>query len=158
MKCTIVLFILTIISIRGYSQEAQLPDPEPYFMAVIVSDIDSSISWYAHKLGFEVIDRVELEARGIRQANLKRGDALVELIESVSAVNQKSILKKNPEVMQIEGYFKFGFSISNFDTWIDYLTRTGVEIHGGIVMHNTTRKKMIIIKDPDGNRIQLFEK
>ena len=80
MKNTIAL-IFFLIAFTGYAQIDKLPELKPYFSAVIVSNMDNSISWYQDKLGFEILNRFESEEMGLKQSNLKRGNALIELIE-----------------------------------------------------------------------------
>ena len=153
---SISLFIL--ISITCYSQNKKLSNPEPYFTAIIVSNIDTAIYWYSDKLGFEVLNRVDLVERGIKQANLKCGNTLIELIESNTSIYPKDILAGKPKTTQLAGYFKFGFMVEDFDDWINHLMESGAEFHGRVVKDQATGKKIVIIKDPDGNRIQLFER
>ena len=60
--------------------------------------------------------------------------------------------------MRVTGFFKIGFLVTEFDMWIDHLTNEKVDFYGNIVTDDTTGKRMAIITDPDGNRIQIFEK
>lgn len=46
--------------------------------------------------------------------------------------------------------------MKKFDQWVASLQKSGVEFHGKVVGDPLTKQKMVIIKDPDGNRIQLF--
>jgi hypothetical protein len=59
---------------------------------------------------------------------------------------------------RISGFFKIGFMVDRFYDWIKYLEEAKVEFHGKIVEDPLLNKRMIIIKDPDGNYIQIFEK
>ena len=45
-----------------------------------------------------------------------------------------------------------------FDDWVDTLKHAKVEFYGDVVTDELSGKRMLLIKDPDGNRIQLFEK
>ena len=159
MKRSIVL-LLTILSFSatGYGQSVSLPDPEPYFAAIIVDDINASINWYKTNLGFEVLNKAEMKERGFSQANLKRGEMLVELIELESAVSKEELLETNPGIKLLEGFFKIGFRIDNFDGWVEFLESSEVEFKGSVVVDPNSGKKMVLVLDPDGNRIQLFEK
>lgn len=150
--------LLFIITITGFSQAKELADPHGSFVAVIVNDIDVSISWYQEVLGFELIDRVDVPERGFRQSNLKRALMDIELIELKTAISQEEVLSKNPSVSHIHGIFKVGFQVSDFDAWLLHLTNAKVEFGGSVVTDQKTGKRMLIIKDPDSNRIQLFEK
>ncbi len=140
-----------------FAQTEKLPDPQPYFMALIVSDMDSSISWYGKHLNFEVLNRMDNPDRGFRQANLQCGATLLELIELKSAVLPETLLSDQPRGTQIAGFFKFGFTVSDFEGWLTKLRAAGVNFRGDVVKDPNSGKKMIILLDPDGNRIQLFE-
>jgi len=146
-----------IIPILSFSQAEELPDPVPYFSAVIVEDIDISIEWYSEVLGFEEIDRIDSEERGFSQANLRRGDALIELIQLENSLSPQDLLEDKARGTRINGFFKFGFSVKDFDLWVDHFEKSNVEFRGVVVEDPDSGKRMVIILDPDGNRIQLFE-
>ena len=153
----LILVILTIFMVNiGNAQSSKLPELRASFLAIITSNIDSSTNWYTSKLGFELVNRVDNVERGFKQANLTRGDILLELIELKVAIDRNEVLKENPRA-RISGYFKFGFTVKEFDVWANYLKEAGVEFNGRVVQDQTSGKKMLIIKDPDGNRIQFFE-
>jgi len=157
VKNLISILIVTLLAPIGYSQSSKVPDLKPYFVAIIVSNIDASSQWYSDVLGFETLNRVDMEERGIRQENLKRGNATIELIETKTAIYPKDILEGKAKKTKIAGYFKIGFSVSDFDKWENFLTKSDVEIYGSVVRDQTSKKRIVIILDPDGNRIQLFE-
>ena len=158
MKRTLILIHLILISLASYGQINALPNPEANFSAIIVNNIESSIAWYSNNFGFKVLNKIESEERGFKQANLKCGSILIELIEFKSSLKPKNILKNHPKKTKIEGFFKFGFLVSKFDEWVEYLKQSDVEFYGNVVIDTLSGKKMLIVKDPDGNRIQLFEK
>lgn len=157
MKRFIIILLFALIPVTTYTQARVLPDPKPYFTAIIVSDIDASIQWYSDTLGFKVLNQTRDEVRGFKQANLTRGDVHIELIALKTAITPEAVLSERPDKKQIGGYFKIGFRVSDFDRWMAFLTQAGVKFHGDVVRDPSSGKKMIIIKDPDGNRIQLFE-
>ena len=133
-------------------------NPEAYFSAIIVNDIESSITWYSNNFGFEVLNKIESEEKGFKQANLKCGNILIELIELKSSLSPKSILENHPKKTKIDGFFKFGFLVSEFEKWVDALKKSKVEFYGDVVTDKLSGKKTLLIKDSDGNRIQIFEK
>lgn len=145
----LILFLLSGLNVKA--QEQSLPDPQPYFMAFIVSDIDSSIAWYQEVFGLVQQNYVSNEERGFKQANLSRADMLVELIELNRAVSQ------DPS-QRYEGIFKVGLLVSEFDRWVEFLRKKEVQLFGDVMTDPITNRRMIILFDPDGNRIQLFEK
>ena len=154
-----ILSILLLFSILvSFSQNDKPPKLEPYFTAVIVEDIETSISWYSKALGFKIINQREISKMGFKQANLKCGDTAIELIELDKAISPKDIIPNYNSKTRIQGLFKVGFWVSDFDLWLEHLTTQKVNFHGRSVKDPESGKRMIIIKDPDGNKIQLFEK
>ena len=127
MKKTLILFNLILISFLSLGQSELLPKPEAYFSAIIVNDIESSISWYSNNFGFNVLNKVESKAKGFKQVNLKCGDILIELIELDASLTQASLLKNHPKKTKIDGFFKFGFLVSEFDKWVESLEKSKVE-------------------------------
>ena len=158
MKKQLIVFILACLPFIGYSQSNELPDPEAYFSALIVEDIEKSITWYTANLGFKTLNKVVSEESGFKQANLKRGNILIELIELKTARTLKESISNYNSKTRTIGFFKIGFQVSDFDKWIHHLKKNEVSFHGRVVTDDQSGKKMTIIKDPDGNRIQLFEK
>ncbi len=158
MKYYFALILTTIVTLPIYSQSKIEPTIEAHFTAIIVKDIDSSIVWYSNNLGFKVLDQVNFEDIGLKQANLENRNIKIELIQSNKTLYAEDILKNQPKKTLIAGFFKFGFLVSDFTGMIKQLEINNVNFHGRIVQDENSGKKMVIIKDPDGNRIQLFEK
>ncbi|MEP5612736.1 MAG: VOC family protein [Cyclobacteriaceae bacterium] len=157
MRTLLISFSILILHVSGHSQASSLPAPKPYFSAIIVSDIAISIEWYTKNFGLEIVNQVENSERGFKQANLKRGSTWLELLELNNARSQSDLLANLPAKTKVEGYFKFGFTVSEFDEWIKFLTAVEVNLYGSVVEDPNSGKRMIIVLDPDGNRIQLFE-
>lgn len=158
MRRYLLLFWLILASNYSLAQPKSLPPPEAYFSAIIVNDINISIRWYEEAFGFEVINKIESAERGFKQANLKAGNILIELIELESSISSQAILDSFSGKTKIDGFFKFGIQISEFDKWTEYLASSNIEFHGSVVTDPATGLRMLIVMDPDGNRIQLFEK
>jgi catechol 2,3-dioxygenase-like lactoylglutathione lyase family enzyme len=157
IKTSLVGFALLFITEIGFAQ-SELPDPEGSFIAIIVSKMDVSISWYQDVLGFKRTSYVDVPERGFKQANLSRGMMDIELIELNVAITQDAALTNHPTATRIQGLFKVGFQVNDFDGWLLHLTNSKVEFGGSVVTDSESGKRMLIIKDPDGNRIQFFER
>lgn len=157
MKKLFFLFLI-YLPFLSFSQKVTLSNPEAYFSAIIINNIENSISWYSNNIGFEVLNKNEFPKAGFKQANLKRGNVLIELIEINSALSVEDVISNYNNKTRIMGFFKIGFLIADFDNWIEHLTKLKVEFHGTVVTDNESGKRMVMIKDPDGNRIQFFEK
>lgn len=158
MKKLLIILTLSSLSLQSNAQEKTSSDLEAYFSALIVSNIEQSIIWYKDNFGFEILNKNEYADAGLKQANLKRGNILIELIELSKAISAKDAIPNYNSKTRIIGLFKIGFLVSDFEKWIDYLAKKDVEFHGRVVNQPESDKRMVIVKDPDGNRIQLFEK
>ena len=127
------------------------------FFAIIVEDMEQSKTWYTDKLGFEIVNSREVIEIGLKQANLKRNTVNLELIELSSAISLKDSISEFNSKTKVKGLFKVGFTVRDFDTWIEELKRENVTLNGSVVIDKITGKRMVIILDIDGNRIQIFE-
>ena len=158
MKKILLAISLLWISFTTHAQDGPPLTLDPYFSAIIVTDINASIDWYSNILGFTVLNKVESEARGFKQSNLERGNILLELIELEVAVDATDVVPNYNDKTRLIGFFKCGFLVTDFDKWMAYLTEQKVNFHGTAVTDPISGKRIVIVKDPDGNRIQLFEK
>lgn len=153
----LVILLLTIAFFSANAQK-QLPDPEAYFMSLIVKDVNQSLEWYKGTLGFNVINEMGSEDGDYHIYILERGEVLLEIMELKSSLDPKEELDTKDGKLYLQGIFKLGFMLADFDSWIDYLKKEKIEFHGKVVKDEKLGKRMLIIKDPDGNYIQLFEK
>lgn len=127
----------------------------PYFSAIIVSDMEASKSWYTEVLGFEVESEYQV-SEGFSIINLRRELAL-ELIRLPTALSPKEAIPDYSGKTRLHGLFKIGFSVGNLDIWVSHLSLHQVNFHGEVVT-DPKGQRMVVVLDPDGNRIQLFEK
>lgn len=157
MKNYISFLLLTFLPLFANAQPDFSLELESYFAAIIVQNMDTSLAWYSEKLGFEIVDQSAYPEMGFRQVNLKREGIALELIELKKTVFPDKILSEQPPKTKIGGFFKWGFRVSEFDKWVSHFEETGTEFNGQVVKDKNSGKRMVVIFDPDGNRIQLFE-
>ncbi len=157
MKLPLSFFILIALGASSIAQTENTQSFQPYFTAIIVSDINTSIDWYSKNLGLVVLNKMENEERGFKQANLKGEGAILELIELKGTMSPKEAMEGKPKA-RIEGLFKVGYSVADFDKTVEQFKLSKVDFHGDVVQDPNTGQRMVILKDPDGNRIQIFER
>ncbi|WP_456462451.1 VOC family protein [Reichenbachiella sp.] len=158
MRILIYIWLIFVLSMSSQAQNTPPNDLTPYFNAIIVSNMDSSLVWYQQTLGYEVLNSKQFPEMGFKQANLKKGNASLELIELNSAIDPKELIPNYDSKTKVLGLFKLGFQVDDFDLWIAFLKLKQVSFNGGVVKDETTGNRMVIILDPDSNRIQLFER
>lgn len=155
LPCTraLILFFY-VLTQNSFGQDLALPPLEACCGSIIVSDLGESKSWYTSVLGFELDTEFTNKERGIAIANLRSGKVRLELIAIANSLNRDSLIAGSA---QLHGLFKFGMQVEKFDQWIGHLRSSVPDISSDIVTDPITQKRMVVIRDPDGNRLQLFE-
>ena len=158
MKQLIILFTI-LISVHSVRAQEFTPknNIEGFFTAVIVTDIEATIKWYKNNLRFETLDFNKYESRGFAQANLKLQNFHLELIQLNSAIDLSHEIDGYSKKTKIVGIFKVGIKVNNFDELLSTFERNNVGSNAEVVNDPVSNKRMIIVLDPDGNRIQVFE-
>ncbi|MEP0986640.1 VOC family protein [Ekhidna sp.] len=157
--------ISLVVSISTYCQSTEagkrqndvFQSLQPSFFAIVVKDIEQSIEWYNNNLGFELANKTESKERGFVIANMTSSITQLELIELKGSMSLSEASKLSG-ASKLEGLFKIGFKTSFFDDYVQLLKKNNVNFHGDVVNDPNSGLRMVIIKDPDGTRIQLFEK
>ncbi len=151
MKKLLVILLL-LISCDLYSQ-----DKKPFFAAVIVSNIDTSVHWYSKVLGLSIRNRTELPERKIRQANLHNENMLLELIQVEHSIGEGQLLEKHAPNTRIIGYAKIGFVVKDIEVLYDQFKKQNIKFTGRMVTDPVNNKRTFLINDPDDNLVQFFE-
>ena len=105
----------------------------------------------------ELINLDHFPDRGFSQANLRSEMIHIELIQTSSSITLEDVLENAPAKSRVSGFFKMGLALKDFQTTIDRLKTQGVKFAGSVVKDPLSGRRMVIILDPDGNRVQFFE-
>ena len=84
---SLLLYLLSLTII--YTQKIEKQSISPYFTALIVKDIDRSISWYKKVFELELLNHIKNNERGFEQANMKVDNFWLELIGLNSSLSVK---------------------------------------------------------------------
>lgn len=157
--CPLFLIIFTYCSI-SFSQESAPPafELKPYFAAITVENIDSSITWYKQVLGLELRNRVDSPERGFIQAILTGNGLSIELVELKSMVKPADCLKNLEKGTELIGFYKIGFVVEDFDNWVKFLEERSANFYGSVVTDKISNQRTFLISDSDGNLLQFFDK
>jgi catechol 2,3-dioxygenase-like lactoylglutathione lyase family enzyme len=148
--CAILVAAILVTSV-SFSQS-------PYFHALRVKDIDASITWYCEVLGLNQYNRVDSKERGFKQVNLQNEFMLIELVELVEMVTPDEALKAFAQKTKLAGIHKVRFLVDEIEVFHNKLEKLGVEFYGNIVKDVVSGNSTFLVKDPDGNILQFFEK
>lgn len=115
----------------------------------IVDDVDAAIEFYCRHLGF----RQEMHPAAAF-AMLSRGDLrLVLSAPNLSAGGGQSM--PDGTVQTPGGWNRFAIMVEDLDATVEGLRRAGVRFRNDVV--TGVGGKQIIVEDPSGNPIELFE-
>jgi hypothetical protein len=154
MKHKIILLAFIFIVNIGCAQLSKSFTVNPYFSALIVKNIDSSVNWYQSVLGLKTRFLPDVP-QGFKVAILESPQIVLEMIENASWLDPKELLKDKPEGTKIQGYFKIGFKVTSMDSFIDHLKKISISIPR--IYKDEFGKRNFLVEDPDKNLVQFFE-
>jgi catechol 2,3-dioxygenase-like lactoylglutathione lyase family enzyme len=125
------------------------------FIGISVANLDASVRWYTEKLGLAVVMRppkIEKSTAVI----LEGGGLIVELMHHDDAVPLRTAAPSITRNYLVHGIFKAGIIVDDFDKAIAELRARNVTIAIGPFPANADQPANAIIRDNEGNYIQLF--
>ena len=123
--------------------------------AVSVADLDASVRWYTEKLGLDVTMRPPKFEKSTAVI-LEGGGLIVELMHHDDAVPLTTAAPAIRENYKVHGIFKAGVIVEDFHTAMAELRARGVPIVIGPFAATAQQRANAIIRDNEGNFIQLF--
>ncbi|MBI3577524.1 VOC family protein [Candidatus Gottesmanbacteria bacterium] len=113
----------------------------------LVNDVDKAIDFYTRHLGFALVQQM-----GAAFAKVKRGD-----LELWLSGPESSAARPMPDGRQPVpgGWNRFVLEMVNLEQLVDSLKRAGILFRNNIVIG--PGGKQILLEDPSGNPIELFE-
>ncbi len=113
----------------------------------LVGDVSRSVAFYRDRLGFELDEQM-----GAAFARVRRDDLTLWLAGPTS-----SAARPMPDGAQPEpgGWNRFVIEVEDIESEVARLTEAGVSFRNTIV--SGPGGKQILVEDPDGNPIELFE-
>ena len=151
----ILSIYLACSALPCYSQ-GKINPPEMTFSSILVENIENSIDWYTNVFGCEKTQDPTI-TESFSQANLDCNSFRLELIQVQNALTKDSLKVSFPNNNFMNGFFKIGFVTERFDDWLEKMKAQDVAFHGRVVNDPISGRRMFVILDPDGNRIQFFE-
>ena len=134
-------------------------------VGIIVSDMEKSLKFYRDLLGLKVKSLVDEEGEfldnmlahenvknKVAKLYAKNGNALVELVESISHPRNKT----DRDFFTI-GASHFALTVDNIDETYDYLIKNGVKFTAPPQQTPDRFAKVTFCEDPDGTPIELVE-
>lgn len=114
----------------------------------LVDDVDVAVLFYTQHLGFKVVQQM-----GTAFAAVSRGDLTVWLSGPQSSAARSMPDGRRPEP---GGWNRFVIEVDNLVTTVEQMKQAGVHFRNDIV--TGPGGKQILVDDPAGNPIELFER
>lgn len=114
----------------------------------IVADVDRAVGFYTDKLGFAVAQRF-----GPAMAILEQGDLRLWLAGPPASASRP--MPDGAQPVPGGGWGRFVLTVEDLESLVARLTGEGVTFRNTIVTGPGGRQ--ILVQDPDGNLIELFE-
>ena len=154
------IFILLLLTGPPIAQPAISREGPPLtttgaFFALVVPDLDASSQWYSKNLGLRVVTQSPKTDK-VAVALLEGGGLIVELIERDDAIPLAKAAPGVKDNTYIYGVFKVGVIVDDFERTLAALKSRGVEIAFGPYPARTDQRANVIVKDNNGNLIQLL--
>ena len=130
----------------------------PDHVGLSVGDLEESVAWYGHMLGFEllrVVDIPEAETSG-RVALLQKGDFILELFCLPAAAPLPEERRYPTADILTHGVKHVAYAVTDLDGLMHALKAKDVDRVWDIVVHDGTR--CAFVRDNTGNLVELVER
>lgn len=143
------------------------PSPGPFqilgsaFVAISVADADASAAWYAKTLGLELKRSIDTPDGRIAIRILARQGLMVELIAQRGSLALDQLAGPDGPLQKrifVQGHFKAGFFVADAQAVYDHLRALSVSMDERVIVDNDMNLEFFVFRDPDGNRLQVFER
>ncbi|MBR09201.1 MAG: hypothetical protein CMP48_16150 [Rickettsiales bacterium] len=116
-------------------------------LTIVTKDSETLSKWYSQNLGF-------MDSKD--HSLLYHDNLTIKLTQNTEAKHRDSV-ERAYNVNYLPGIFKFGFKTNQFDGLVDHLKKNNVQFVGSVMEDTILNRRMVIVKDPEANYIQLFE-
>lgn len=143
---------------KSVRRTGAIPRIRPDHAGISVADLEASIAWYSHMLGFEhlrTVDIPDAENAG-RVALIKNGDFILELFCLPAAAPLPQERRDPITDIHIHGVKHVAYAVGDLDALVDSLKAKGVDLVWDIAVHDGTR--CAFVRDNTGNLVEFVER
>ena len=123
----------------------------PHHVGISVADLEASIAWYEHILGFVVEQRVEIASIPAKIAFLKRDHFRIELFEVAGAAPLPEERRMPNLDLRTLGTKHLAFSVEDVPALMHELKRRGADV---AMEANIQGNPVAFVRDNTGNLIE----
>jgi catechol 2,3-dioxygenase-like lactoylglutathione lyase family enzyme len=127
------------------------------YFALSVADAEASATWYSEKLGLQVSMRPPKTNKTVVVV-LRKGGLTVELLQSDDGPQLSQVAPSVHDRLLVHGIVKAGAVVNDFDAAVAALNASGVPIDFGPFPATAEQPANLVVRDNEGNLIQLLGK
>ena len=125
-------------------------------VCLVVRDLEASIAWYGRMFGFAETRRLTMTDLGMRIAFVERGAMMMELVETEEF--QPQVRPDPPHYLSLQGVSQMSFHVIDADAALSRAEAAGATIVWPVARNTDLAVKACLIRDPDGNLIELLQR
>ncbi|HMG93797.1 MAG TPA: VOC family protein [Chryseolinea sp.] len=127
------------------------------FLAMTVSDADSTSQWYQNMFGVKLLKEIK-PADGSVHIRIEGNEFLmVEILEMKESRNIVDCNLKQEQAHLLQGFFKAGLFVRDAEKVEQYFKSKGIAIPHPLFHDKETATSSFILEDPNGNMLQFIE-
>jgi catechol 2,3-dioxygenase-like lactoylglutathione lyase family enzyme len=152
LRTTPALMLLVLAGIARASDA--ITPAAPQFVALSVPDAAASARWYQEAFGLRVLDEIKPGDGTAHVIILTSDTLLLEILQlrAARAAGQQAV--QNPQLTH--GVFKVGFRVPDLDAAVGKMRAMKTRFETDIVDDARHGLRFVLLRDPDGNYVQLF--
>lgn len=140
-----IVFLLLILILAGSCER------KPRFrieeISIVAQEPEKIALWYVTNFGFQDLkNHQEVIYQDFRIIFRKNENAI-----------HSERLKEAFHLQELPGFNKFGFLTNYFDDMVARLKKNNVTIVGKVMKDENIGRRTLVVKDPEGNLVQIFE-
>lgn len=145
--CIVLLF--GVMDVRG--QKTEGGEVQLIAGTLIARDIIKSASWYVKHLNFKV-----KESKREEYAIIENGHFILKVVTAKRTITAAQV--RMPEKKErINGFYELGFLCSDLDSLMYQYEGRGIRRLQELEYDEDYNTKTVVLADPDGNRVKLFQ-
>lgn len=153
---SITLILASAFLLFGNSASSDTP-VKPVLIGIYAQSYDDTVSWYSANFEFDIVTEVVNDAANLRIGFLDNGAFELEIYSDIAPAPEAGRLNRDRFGMPGEGFVKLSVEAVNLQELAATLSANGVEFVREInESDRKPGKSWFMVKDPDGNLVQVF--
>jgi hypothetical protein len=151
-----VMILASVLLMLANNTSATTP-VRPVLIGIYAQNYHESVTWYIENFGFETTNEVVNDHANLRIGFLDNGVFELEIYSDIVSSSESVRLTRDRFGMPSEGFVKLSLETSDLEALAHELSANAVEFVREI--NESDRKpdqSWFMVKDPDGNLIQIF--